>query len=247
MFGFFKNNNKDEFSVVKKMYEGMNPDGRDKLYYGDYKQAYKILNNVNRILQKTENYKLEDSFNICNQVYIQVWIRKHGGLSPEYSETHYIKEVLSQRFGFINKAILLEMIDMCVHVIYENEPEIKQRDAIIEYRKIAHLENAERNKNIELQHINDHDYGLTPNKPIFVNGFGNDRAYLNNLLTESEEQIVYKRLGSSEVNGINGPVDIYVISVIDGTEYGTLFICNYGNTFPTTTPKGYKFKNTREF
>lgn len=239
MFGFLKSNNKEELSIVEKMYAGMNPDGRSKIYYGDYKQAYAILNKINIIIKKEGKYSLEEGFNICNQLFIQVWIRKHGGLSPEFSETHYIKEMLGQKFNFISNATLMEMIDECVRIIYEKEPEIKQRDAFMEYRKTMHLENAEKNKDIELQHVNNPDYGLSPNMPVFVNGFGNDKVFLNNLLTASGEQIVYNRLGSTEVVGITGPVDIYAISKTDGTQYGTIYICNYGTTMPTTAPTGY--------
>ena len=136
----------------------------------------------------------------------------------------------------------MEMIDECVRIIYEKEPNIKKRDDIIEYTKTMHLENAEKNKNIELQHINDPNYGLVPDMPIYVNGFGNDRLFLNNLLTASGEKVTYNRLGSTNVDGINGPVDIYVISKTDGSQYGKIYICNYGTTMPTTAPTGYLLK-----
>jgi len=242
MFGFLKDNNKKDMSVVKKIYTSMSPEGRRKIYYGNYKQAYAILNKINVILKREGKYDLEESFNICNELFVQVWIRKHGGFSPEFSETNYIKEMLGKKFNFINNATLMEMIDECVRIIYEKEPEISEIDVIVNFRKTMHLENAEKNKDIELQHINDPNYGLVPNMPVFVNGFGNDHFFLSSLMTNSGEQITYKRLGSMGVDGINGPVDIYDISKIDGTKYGQIFVCNYGRTKPTKAPKGYLLK-----
>lgn len=243
MFGLFKNKKRKDENIVKQIYDRMNSESRDKIFYGGYEQADVILNRINALFQKTDKYTQKESFDICNQIYIQVWIRKHGGLSPEFSETEYIKKRLAERFSFIDTGILMKIIDECILIIYEKEPEIKQRDVLLENRKIMCMKNALENKGVELKNVDSPAYGLVPEMPVFVDGFGNDKIFLENLMTFSGEPTVYNRLGSFVAEGISGPVDIYDISKSDGTPVGQIFVCNYGTTMPPKAPFGYVLRN----
>lgn len=241
MFNFAE---KKELSLVKKIYNYTNPQVRHKIFYGGYKDAYEILKNLNEIIKKENWYTLEERYDICKEVYFQVWIRKHhievfGG----FASTRDIKEMLCKKFEFLNTNILLEMIDESIRVIYEKEPDIQKMDAAMEYRQSMHLQFAEMNKNIELKYINDDDYGLVPTKPVFVNGFGSDKKFLGNLSTETGKEITCRRVCSMNIEGINGPVDMYTILTTNNENCGELFVCNYGTTMPTVAPKGYMFRS----
>lgn len=80
-----------------------------------------------------------------------------------------------------------------------------------------------------------------PEKPVFVNGFGRDKEYLSHLYAEDGMKLNFARVGSSEVNGIAGPVDIYRLLLPDNTEYLQVFVCNYGSTFKKIAPKGIRY------
>lgn len=227
--------------IVKKMFQKMDEKMSRKVFYGGYQEAHEIIISIYRILQKGINCELEKGLLLSDEIYTQVWIRKRG-FSPELCETKNIKNILKNRFILVDEQILEEVIDMCVQIIYINEPDIKERDSATEFLKSMHLKNASMNKTIEFLYVDDMEYGLVFNKPVFVEGFGNDKAFLNSLCTDAGEEIVYQRIGSNEVKGIEGPVDIYGICKKNGEKYGVIYLCVYGSTKPTRVPKGYMFK-----
>ena len=76
---------------------------------------------------------------------------------------------------------------------------------------------------------------------MFVNGFWNDKEYLSHLHAEDGTKLSFTRVGSSEVEGIAGPVDLYRLLKPDGTDYMRIFICNYGTSTKKIAPKGTKY------
>lgn len=98
------------------------------------------------------------------------------------------------------------------------------------------------NVSIENRWLDDKEYGLVPNKPIFVKGFGPHRVYLDRLCTEHGEKLSYKRLGSMEIKGIHGPVDVYDLFYPDGRKYKTIYQCVYGTANSETAPRGMKLE-----
>lgn len=227
--------------IVKKMFQKKDEKMSRKVFYGGYQEAHEIIISIYRILQKGINCELEEGLLLSDEIYTQVWIRKRG-FSPELCETKNIKNNLKNRFIFVDEQILEDAIDMCVQIIYINEPDIKERDSAAEFLKSMHLKNASMNKTIEFLYVDDIEYGLVPNKPVFVAGFGNNRAFLDSLCTDTGEEIVYQRIGSNEVKGIEGPVDSYNICKKNGEKYGVIYLCVYGSAKPTRVPKGYMFK-----
>lgn len=246
MFEYFKD--KEGYSIAKNIYVKSNPKTRDRIFYGGYNRAYKTLNALNEILPKDQKQSKEERFMLCYQIYLQVWIRKHGAISPEFLKTPHIKEMIALRFTFIEQEALNKMIDKAIDIIYQNEPEIKKRDVSAEnfslFLQAFQEKSAKSNESIEKKYIDDPDYGLVAGKPIFVKGIGDDRRYLDRLLTSEEKPIKYIRKCSIETIGITGPVDMYSILNDDGSEYGKIYLCVYGSTTPSSAPKGYSLKNS---
>ena len=106
---------------------------------------------------------------------------------------------------------------------------------------------ASNNDAIEDLHINDPDYGLVPEKPVFVAGFLEDWKFLSSLTTENGSEVVCVRLGSMEVDGIEGPVDIYETTSKTGQALNKIYISNYGAKTSERAPAGFYLKgNTNE-
>lgn len=145
---------------------------------------------------------------------------------------------MCDRFSNIDPNVVLKCVTFSLSEIYRREPELKKRAEATEAVQRSVRENAQKNIFIENAYLNDPEYGLVPEKPVFVNGFGMDKEYLSHLYAEDGTKLSFARVGSSEVNGIAGPVDLYSLLLPDDTEYLRLFVCNYGSTMKRIVPKG---------
>lgn len=225
-------------SKVEKIYEGMNKEYREKVFYGNVISANIILTTMTRNVFGTEN---DANIDICFQIYLQTWIRSHGGLDPTFSTPSYIQQALCERFSSVDSALVSKCVTHALCAIYEKEPELKKRASAIEAVQNSVRVNAQKNIAVENLYLEDQEYGLVPGKPIFVNGFGNDKEYLSHLCTDTDEKLSFERVGSSEVPGIAGPVDLYRLVLSNGEDYLRIFMCNYGSSYKKVTPKGVKY------
>lgn len=241
LFGslFGKNSAKDKLNPkVEKIYEGMNNEYREKVFYGDVISANHILTTMTRKVFGAEN---DANIDLCFEIYLHTWIRAHGGLNPTFCTPSYIQQALRLRFSSVDSETISRGVTHALSEIYEREPKLKERADAIELLQNSVRANARKNTSIENLYLEDQEYGLVPGKPIFVNGFGNDREYLSHLCTDNGEKLSYKRIGSSQVPGIAGPVDLYRLILPNGQEYLQIFMCNYGSSYKKHTPKGVKY------
>lgn len=84
---------------VEKIYEGMNKEYREKVFYGSVISANIILTAMTRNVFGTEN---DANIDMCFQIYLQTWIRSHGGLDPTFSTPSYIQQALRERFSSVD-------------------------------------------------------------------------------------------------------------------------------------------------
>lgn len=96
-----------------------------------------------------------------------------------------------------------------------------------------------RNRKAESEFLDDPEYGLVPNKPIYTNGARGSDRYLSQLKTILGEPLSWNRSGSMSVDGIEGMVDIYDSSLPSGRSYKTLYVNMYGSNNSTTIPRGF--------
>ena len=223
---------------VEKIYEGMNKEYREKVFYGNVISANIILTTMTRNVFGAE---IDANIDICFQIYLQTWIRSHGGLDPTFSTPSYIQQALLERFSSVDSALVSKCVTHALCEIYEREPELKKRAIAVEAVQNNVRANAQKNIAIENLYLEDSEYGLVPGKPVFVNGFGRDKEYLSHLYTDADERLSFERVGSSEVSGIAGPVDLYRLILPNGEDYLRIFICNYGSSYKKITPKGVKY------
>lgn len=215
--------------TVERIYYNTNIEQREKIFYGDMRSAERILILLSK---STFNYVDDVSIEQSFQIYLQVWIRARGGFNPTFRTPSYIKEALCKRFNSIKPDTVIKCVNCALSEIYCHEPKLKSTAEAIETMQASVSNNAKKNAEIENKFINDADYGLIPEKPIFVNGFGSDRNYLSHLYTEDGIKLNFDRVGSTVVTGISGPVDLYRLLLPDGKDYLQIFICNYGSSSP---------------
>ena len=216
----------------------MNKEHRDQVFYGGITSANNILTSLaNDVFGSTTDANID----LCFQIYLQTWIRSRDGMDPYYNTPSYIKETLCRRCSGVNPNFVVRCVTLSLEEIYRHEPALKERAEAIENLQKTVRENAQKNKAIENLYINDPEYGLVPEKPIYVNGFGSDKQYLSHLHTDEGVQLSFKRVASSEVSGIAGPVDLYQLLLPDGTDYLRVFVCNYGSDVKTIAPRGTKY------
>ena len=101
-------------------------------------------------------------------------------------------------------------------------------------------ESSEENEVHQTESLDDAEYGLVPEKPIYTNGVSGSNAYLERLTTTLGEKLSWERQGSMSVDGINGMIDIYEGYLPSGKRYKTLFVNMYGTANSTTAPKGFR-------
>lgn len=106
--------------------------------------------------------------------------------------------------------------------------------------------NAELNKDIIKAHINDADFGLCYEKPIFVKGITQTSRLLSCLRTANGKKLVNERVTPAKsVPGISGLVDCYRMyqkGLFGNKYYGDIYICEYSNENVWKAPKGYTLR-----
>lgn len=225
-------------STVEKIYENTNKEQREKIFYGGLRSAKRILISL---AQDAFNNTEDMSIELCFQMYLQTWIRSRGGFNPLFSSPDYIKQALCKRFESIDHDAVLKCVTCSLSEIYRHEPELKKRADAVSFLRNRVNDNAQKNAEIENKFLNDPEYGLVPEKPVFVNGFGSDKKYLSHLYTDEGAKLSFVRVGSAQVNDIAGPVDLYRLLLPDGTDYLQIYVCNYGSSTKKNSPKGTKY------
>lgn len=154
----------------------------------------------------------------------------------------YIKQTLVQRFSGVPAQDVVTCVERSLDIIYRHEPQLRESALSAELFMANVAEQAKQNVEIQELYLHDEEYGKKPDKPIFVNGFGNDKEYLSHLYTQDGVKLTFERVGSSEVEGICGPVDLYKLLLPDGGLYMNIFLCNYGTRNTTDVPKGVVYQ-----
>lgn len=110
--------------TVKRLYSGMNEQLRNKIFYGGLEAANDVLTTISN----TVFYSMEDNtLELCMQIYVQTWIRSHGGLDVQFMMPSYIKQALCGRFSAVPPDKVEKCVEKSLEYIYRNEPELKEK------------------------------------------------------------------------------------------------------------------------
>ncbi len=225
-------------SAVHRVISTMNQEIIPTVFYGSEANAEAIVAEVLPVLVPGASLDDEAAVRETIQFYVDVWIRKQGGFSPEFMTTNYVKSVLSDKYAHRGAAAVTAAVDRCVAFVYQHDSRIQQRDEMFEFQQNLVQSNASQNGAAETLHLDDADYGLVPEKPVFVAGFPGTHAYLDSLCLSDGTKPTFNRTGSMNVPGIEGPVDAYEV-MAGGRVVGRIFICLYGSANSTRAPRGF--------
>jgi hypothetical protein len=101
-----------------------------------------------------------------------------------------------------------------------------------------------RNEQLKNSNIDDTDYGLIVEKPIYCSGISGSEKYLARLRTEMGHMLKWERKGSTSANNIEGMIDIYEGMLPSGRFYKTIYINMYSNSNSNKAPKGFMIVET---
>ena len=118
-------------------------------------------------------------------------------------------------------------------------PSTLETDAFIKLVASDAADYIEANRSIPTSESADPDYGLVPDRPIYVALLDGQIEYLSSLRTLGGQTISWNRKGSTAVEGINGLVDIYETYLPSGKPYKTLYINMYSEKTSKTPPAGF--------
>ena len=80
-------------------------------------------------------------------------------------------------------------------------------------------------------------FGLDVTNPIPIKGFSGLDHYFETLCLQ--KKISWNRLGSTSAENINGMIDIYNLTSVDGRSLGRLHVCMYCNETSSKIPEGF--------
>lgn len=100
---------------------------------------------------------------------------------------------------------------------------------------------AESNQSKSSAYIEDPEYGLVAHKPVCTRGIRGSQEYLSWLISETGEPLRWNHRGALEVQGIQGPVDVYDSFLPSGQAYQTVYIHMYAQETSPKAPRGFRF------
>lgn len=95
------------------------------------------------------------------------------------------------------------------------------------------------NRDATAHNLDDPEYGIVPEKPIYVKGVDGEERYLQALRTYEGIPITWNRRGSMMADGIHGMIDIYDTYLPNGESHKTLYLNMYSSTDSVQPPVGF--------
>lgn len=195
-----------------------------KLYSTDLdvctaQQYYSILSTFSDVYIRRTITNMADENIIAS---LQV---KHGDYIKDKATAEkvlaYCKLNMNNPSFILDSLEKLELIDGCSGEMTEDE-------------KLA-----VQNTDIQDASVEDSDYGLCMEKPIYTNGPEDSDSFLNSLKSTLGESLVWEKQETLDVDGVAGKVIVYNSSLPSGKSYKTLYVNEHGINAERKTPKGF--------
>ena len=155
----------------------------------DAKKYLDILSTYSDVLIRRVVTQSEDA-NIITSLQV-----KHGELVVNKNIARKVLAFVTINMG--NNAFILDTEEdmVAISLIAESFSQVEQ----------VRSDNGE----ATVQNLDDSEYGLVVNKPIYTNGVRGSNSFLASLKTTLGETLTWNRIGSTSVEGVNGIIDIY--------------------------------------
>jgi len=211
--------------IMQLLFDEMGTENVSKVFPNGYENLKERICKIAGILFLDSSLISLEDYRESNLLYIQSWLRKSGGLDGAYLDNSVVKARIVRRFSSFVENRVSDAVDYCISCIYADYPEYLERD------RCAGMDNWD-------AYESDEEFGIKPEKPVHIAGFGADQAYLSRLRTQSNGNLLIVRAGSMQIASIKGPVDRYIISREDRIQYCDIYLWNYAIRTSRKAPNG---------
>lgn len=242
LFGFLKKKGPSHAEKVEQAYRGYIPEMAGKMFPGGVKQVDAIITSLAKLYSidldaadaaqyaailttYTDSFIRRALTQSSNDQILNCLLVKHAALVKD-------RDVAKSALAFImlnmksSDFSLTSEADMAKLSFYTN---------VLTHQE----ETAKKNVLAEKANLDDPEYGLVSEKPIYTQGVNGSKRYLSALRAASGESLTWTRCGSKCVEGIEGMIDIYESTLPSGEPYKTLFLNMYGSANSETVPQGF--------
>ncbi len=242
LFDFFKKTPPTHEEKVNLAYKCFNEKMVKAVFPGEKQQASNIIRSLGKILNiNLENCSAKEYHTILT-MFSGVSIRRvltqsndeRIIISLQVNYGEYIKDQATAE-----KVLAFCKLNMSDHsFVLDSEQDMALLEScsggITENEKIAV-------ENIEIQEVSieDADYGICMNKPIYTNDENDTEIFLNSLKSTLGEDLVWEKQDTLDVDGIAGKVLVYASSLPSGKSYKTIYVNEHGVSAERKIPKGF--------
>lgn len=106
--------------------------------------------------------------------------------------------------------------------------------------RVLQIKKPRENRAAQDKYLNDPEYGLVKEKPVYTCDVRGSEEYLAGLLAENGQKLKWKRRGSVYVEKLGDQIDVYDSWLPSGKAYKTIYIDMYGTKNSTKAPNGFK-------
>lgn len=242
-FSMFKKNAPTYNEKVNWAYSCYKPESVGLVFPAGKNQASKIISSLSKIydidLESCDARRYFDLLKIYSDAYLRVVVVRATqdltitSLMVNHGDLIVNEEVANKTLAYIS----FNIANPDFAIKSEDDMEmIEQMAATYTEMKQMKIANTEKVVN---KYLNDPQYGLVSNKPIYVDGVKAAEQYLESLRTSRGEKLIWKRDTSIKVSNINGRVDIYESTLPSGQPYKRLYINIYSFLNSSKIPKGF--------
>ncbi len=189
------------------------------------KEYYSILTTFSDVLIRRTITQSSDDHIVAS---LQV---KHGDYIKEKSTAEkvldYCKLNMDNPDFILDSNEKMSLIDGCAGEMTEDE-------------KLA-----VQNTDIQDASVEDPDYGICMEKPIYTNGPEDTNSFLNSLKSTLGESLVWEKQETLDVDGVAGKVIVYSSSLPSGKSYKTLYVNEHGINAERKIPKGFNIQREK--
>jgi len=232
--------------LLEDIFDGMDEDMRDGIYPGGAKFMIAVFSDLAPVVFSGKQFdQLElDQIQFLSFFHVDVLSRRimtrlATGWSIDEANASIIK-----KYSQIPQDTVQRAIDISMTYLNKQFPRVKKQDEDYDKRIsmanniISLVSRPETNTSLEFLYINDPEYGLVSDKPVFISGFGELYKYLDRLAFPDGSKAQAERLGSTNNASLSTPIDIYKVIYPDGSEK-SVYISLYGSTTSEAAPAGF--------
>lgn len=226
-------------------YRYYKPDMVGMVFPGGKRQVNKIICSIAKLVSKNlSTLDAKDYYDLLS-IYSDVLIHR---VVTHSTDDSIISSLLVKHSQDIrNKAVAQRTLAYCTINMNNHDFCLDSAESMIALRVFENVlsqneQIAQSNSDAQTKNLDDPDYGLVPEKPIYVNGVEGSEVYLKTLRLSSGESLFWKRTQSLTVDNINGMVDVYEVTLSSGKPYKTIYLNMYATKNSTKAPQGFTIK-----